>query len=319
MITIFLKRLGVRHSSKDDRKTKKKALLQHTFDDVHTTSMPEANSRKGILALDWATVPPGSNGVFYGDGVEFSGCLPDYSFSRSHHLTFADCHEALVASIDKARRILFELKLQVSCLRNGRLVLDGSPRLLDEELVQAVIELGGALCGPKSVTALLHKLLSAHLRQHPGFKKESARLQASLLRLDKTFRTDIIGLLKSALVHKNTNPDYDRLRAVNEQIQASALAACQDWRDSILPICDEITKTPPWKQAEELAERMEGLKDRANRLGWLSWEDQAYAKLIGPELEIFDTPEGPDKAIAYLDDWCKKAETQQGPSNGTTS
>ncbi|KAF7512019.1 hypothetical protein GJ744_002732 [Endocarpon pusillum] len=241
---MFQKWLGVRQSFKNDGKTKKKALLQHTFDDGHTTLMPEANSSKWRLALDWATVSPGSNGIFYGDGVEFSGCLPDYSFSRSRHLTFGDCQEALVASIYKARLILFELKRRVSGLRNGRLVLDGTPRILDEELVEAVSDLEGVLRAPQSVTPLLHKLLSAHMGLHPGFKKESARLTASLLRLDKPFRADIIGVLKSALVEKNTSPDYDQLRVVNGQIQASALAACQDWRDSILPICDEITSMP---------------------------------------------------------------------------
>lgn len=186
MITIFLKRFGIRQSSKNDRKTKKKALLQRTSDHVHTTLMSETNSRRGKLALDWATISPGSSGVFYGDGVEFSGCLPDYSFSRARHLTFGDCHGALVESIYKARLILFELKRRVSGLRNGGLVLDGTPRLLDEELVQEEGKLGGALCGPKSVTVLLHSLLFTHLRLHAGFEMESGQSCMRLVVMETT-------------------------------------------------------------------------------------------------------------------------------------
>ena len=57
----------------------------------------------------------------------------------------------------------------------GRLVLHGSPRLLDEELVQETSKLEGALRGPQLVIRLLRNLLSTYLRLHPRFELESGQ------------------------------------------------------------------------------------------------------------------------------------------------
>ena len=57
---------------------------------------------------------------------------------------------------------------------------------------------------------------------------------------------------------------------------------------------------------------------RAEGQGWQSWEDEAYMRLTGGGTKIFDVADGPDKAVAYLEDVCKKAETQRGPSNAAS-
>lgn len=191
MSNISLKRLGIQKSSKKDGKTKKKALLQRTSDDVQTTLMSEAISRNGKIVLDWATIPPKSEVVFREmGGPRYLNPLSFISPSNAY-LTIEDCHRALVASIYSACLILFELKRQVSGPRNGRLVLDGSPRLLNEELVQEVNKLGPTLYAPQPASGLLRNLWSAYLEWDSSFAMESGQSYMSLVAMG-TIGADMI-------------------------------------------------------------------------------------------------------------------------------
>lgn len=200
--------------------------------------------------------------VFYGGGKQFSGRLPNYQPTQCSFicpLTFVECHQALSNSIYKARLILFELKRKSFRLKSGKVRLEGAARELDEELVKNVQALKKGMERPCNIVDLLDRLFSAHLRLHPQFGGESGespqkltlvgrvvsdmqtdKLQASLLRVDITFRTQIIQPLKIALLDKSNQPDYWRLQTANRHIQWDAIEACLQWRNSVDKIGHEI-------------------------------------------------------------------------------
>lgn len=246
-------------------KISKKSRQQQSLHRTHFDRGHGAGGSNNDTVFDGIEIPSGQGIVFYGNGVTFQGHLPNYlSYDRPYrsfrlYLTFVDCHRALIASIYKARLILFELKQRAFSLKSGRIVLDGTPRRLDEDFVKDMHRLEESLVRPHCVGTLLDRLLSAHLRLHPRYEKESgespvrlilvgwivsnareATLQTSLLGVDKAFRMHVVEPLKSALVDSKNEPDYGRLHATNKGLQRLALVTCRQWSDSVGKMGDEI-------------------------------------------------------------------------------
>ena len=171
-------RVKARSSLRNDRKKIEKSRLEQLFDYKHVKTVFKGHDHEDATVFDGVDIPSGSNTVFYGDRVNFSGLLPSYEpydTSSRCYLTFVDCHQALIASVYKARLLLFELERQVFGLKGGRLVLHGTPRHLDEKLVKDVTALEDTLYVPQHVGSLLENLLSAHLRLHPRFEMHSGQ------------------------------------------------------------------------------------------------------------------------------------------------
>ena len=176
----ILNLLRSRRSSKNDQKTKKKPRIRRTSPhDDFLNLRSETDCSKMDSAFDSANISSWSNSIFDVDSLKLIGCLPKYGFdqqiSEPCYLTPGDCHVALMFSIYKARLMLFELRRRVSGLKKGTLVLDGTPRLLDEELVREVKFLREALRVEPRGNVLLQKLLDTHLQLDPRWKLESGQ------------------------------------------------------------------------------------------------------------------------------------------------
>lgn len=136
-------------------------------------------------------------------------------------------------------------------------------------------------------------------------------------------------MLKSGLLDERTTPDYDQLREVNRQVQRSALAAYHDRHDSIVIIGDDITNMPlKLPSVGILTDSLQRVPQGSRRRSWQNVFknlEQERRNMAGSPATTRNGEEAKTehlilqtaqkRQIAYLEAWCKRAETQQESSN----